>query len=155
METREYTVYKFDELDEQGKEKVLTRYSDINVDHDWWDCLYDDAENIGLKITSFDSNDLQGDLVLDPMDVIRKVFTDHGRACGTYKECMESLLARHIAKKEGWFQYDEWADALNLRMRECYRITLRNEYEHLTSIEQVAETLRSNEYDFTTEGKID
>ena len=33
---KEYTVYKFDDLPKETKEKALEQYRDINVDHDWW-----------------------------------------------------------------------------------------------------------------------
>jgi myo-inositol catabolism protein IolC len=37
MEIKEVKVYKFNELDEKAKEKAIERYSDINVDYDWWE----------------------------------------------------------------------------------------------------------------------
>jgi hypothetical protein len=37
METRTYQVYKYDELPEASKQKVLERYNGINTDHDWWE----------------------------------------------------------------------------------------------------------------------
>lgn len=36
METRTYTVYKFDELPEEGKKKALENLYYINVDGDYW-----------------------------------------------------------------------------------------------------------------------
>lgn len=40
METREYKVFKFEELTEAQQNKVLERYYDINVDHDdWSECV--------------------------------------------------------------------------------------------------------------------
>ena len=47
-------VFKFEELTEEQKEKTLSKLREINVDHDWWDFIFQDAEEIGLKITSFD-----------------------------------------------------------------------------------------------------
>lgn len=35
--TRIYTVYKFNELPEEAKQKCLEKYSYINVDYAWWD----------------------------------------------------------------------------------------------------------------------
>ena len=37
---------------------------------------------------------------------------------------------------------------------EDYRIILRNEYEYLTSEEAIIETIESNEYYFTEDGKL-
>lgn len=37
MKTKTYEVYKYDELPENVKAKVIDNYRDINVDHEWWD----------------------------------------------------------------------------------------------------------------------
>lgn len=50
----------FDELSESAKEHALNRLGDINVDQGWWDFTYEDAENIGLEITSFSERDIDG-----------------------------------------------------------------------------------------------
>lgn len=54
METRTYKVYKFDKLPDDVKENAIDRYRDINVDHDWWDYLFDDfkaiAKILGIEI---------------------------------------------------------------------------------------------------------
>ena len=38
-------------------------------------------------------------------------------------------------------------------LREDYRITLQKELEYMQSTEQIEETIRANEYEFTEEGK--
>ena len=48
------TLYSYDELSEDAKDKAIEEMYDINVNHDWWEFTYDDAETIGLKITGFD-----------------------------------------------------------------------------------------------------
>lgn len=40
-------TYKYEELDENAKQKVLEKHSDINVDYDWWDFLYEDISRVG------------------------------------------------------------------------------------------------------------
>ena len=42
METIQVTVYQFDELEPEAQNKVLSQFSDINVDHDWWEFLYEE-----------------------------------------------------------------------------------------------------------------
>jgi len=54
MRTIETTVYKFDELSDEAKQQSIENLYDLNVDYEWWDCTYEDAENIGLKISEFD-----------------------------------------------------------------------------------------------------
>ena len=52
MEIRQYKVYKFAELSEDGRKKAVEKLYDINVDHDWWDCDYEDAKEC-LAILGF------------------------------------------------------------------------------------------------------
>lgn len=57
-ETREYTVYRFDELPEDVKQKVLDKYRSINVEDSFWyghfnDQLTDDLKEFGLCFESF------------------------------------------------------------------------------------------------------
>lgn len=42
--TKTYTVYSFDELSEDAKQKAIENLYDINVDYDWWS--YDDSKEI-------------------------------------------------------------------------------------------------------------
>ncbi len=57
MRNIEITLYKFEELSEEVKGKVLKEFDDINVDSNWWEYIYGDAEeNAKLKITSFDTD---------------------------------------------------------------------------------------------------
>lgn len=36
MEERKYTVYKFNELPEESKQKAIKKHWDINIDYEWW-----------------------------------------------------------------------------------------------------------------------
>jgi hypothetical protein len=38
---------KYDEWDERVRKKILERQWDINIDHSWWDFVYDDVTTIG------------------------------------------------------------------------------------------------------------
>ncbi len=46
MRTVEKTVYTFDELTDDTKEKVRNWYRADGLDYDWWDFVYDDAATI-------------------------------------------------------------------------------------------------------------
>lgn len=41
------TVYKFAELSDDAKQTALDKLRDLNVDHEWWEFLYDDAKECG------------------------------------------------------------------------------------------------------------
>lgn len=49
-ETREITVYQFDELSDKAKEKAREWYRAGQLDYDWWDSVYDDADKIAAII---------------------------------------------------------------------------------------------------------
>lgn len=44
--TKTTTVYPFDELSEQAKERARDDYRVNNLDYEWWDSVYDDADQI-------------------------------------------------------------------------------------------------------------
>lgn len=51
--TTKHTVYNFDELSDEGKEKALENLRDINVEMDFWvydDFMLDLAEQYGIKL---------------------------------------------------------------------------------------------------------
>ena len=54
MRIKEVKVYKFDELSDKVKDKVIENFSDINTDYDWYEFIYEDAGQIDLEITGFD-----------------------------------------------------------------------------------------------------
>lgn len=53
-ETREITVYQFDELSDKAKEKAREWYRDGQLDYDWWDSVYEQADtaakHLGIDI---------------------------------------------------------------------------------------------------------
>jgi len=159
--TTHTTVYKFDELTEEGKRKALENLYDINVDFDWWDSTYDDAETIGCKITEFDLD--RGSYCRltcpDAHETARLIVENHGEMCETYKLAKE-YLKDYDAAGEGPDSdtADEIRDDLNgefeRALGEEYLSLLRQEYEYLTSEEVIKETIEANDYDFTSEGRI-
>ncbi len=47
---KQYLIYTFDELSESAKEKAREWYRDGQLDYDWWDSVYDDADKIASII---------------------------------------------------------------------------------------------------------
>ena len=82
METRQIKVYKFKELPEEAQQKVLDKFRNINVDYEWWDFTYDDAKNIGLKITAFDLDRFEcfGEFLDSPEECAQKILTKEKRS---------------------------------------------------------------------------
>jgi len=169
-ETTTQTIYQFQELSEESKEKALESLWDLNVSHEWWECLFDDAKRIGLKITSFyiDRHEIEGDLVEYPEEVARIIENEHGGKSGTvstsidYLEKREKLIDAAKKDKYGDFE-DEWEldellDELEkdflIDILEDYLASLKKEYEYLTSESAIIETIDANEYEFTEEGEM-
>lgn len=160
MKTIETKVYQFDELSDKAKEKAIEWGRDLNVSHDWWDFICDDASNIGLKITEFDTyrGTIDGKFLTSGADVAREIIKNHGPNCGTYKTAIqfETDKAKIFANPND-DNNDEKLDELEENFRrsllEDYILILKNEYEYMTSDEAVIETIRINEYDFTEDGK--
>lgn len=166
-------LYEFKELSEKAQDKAIELLYDINVDHDWWESTYENAENVGIKITGFDlyRYSITGHFIEGACITAREILGNHGRNCETYKiaksflEEWDNLVAEHsdgndtervCEEKEDAF--DKLADPLESEflksILEDYRIILSKEYEYLTSKKEIIETIEANEYFFTEDGKI-
>lgn len=166
-------VYKFSELSNEAKEKAIQQFWDVNVSYEWWESIYEDAANIGLKITDFDIDrgNCNGEFTMDADDVAKAIVENHGEGCQTYKtainfiqECKAVIDSTPVVFDEGTEdEYEDYSDRnyqieeLEIAFRESlcedYRIMLRDEYEYQTSEKQVIESIEANDYEFTRDGK--
>lgn len=164
MKTIKINLYQYDELSDKAKQKAIENLHDINVDYDWWEFVYDDAENIGLKITGFDTGrnnsiEIAYGTRNDAASVIDKILKEHGEACDSHKTALEHK--KHLHKNVGLedeelyeeIQEDIERDFLQA-IGEDFLILLKNQYEYLLSDESIIETIKCNEYDFTDDGKL-
>lgn len=163
MKTVEIKLYKFSELSEEAKERVLTDHYDINLFPEWWDSTYDDAAQIGLRITEFDLDhkSISGKFIDSAPAVAEAILSEHGKMCETYKTAksflsdLDELTGKYpniedCPEDEIEAPEDDFLHSI----LEDYRIILDNEYDYLTGKEAVIETIEANEYDFTEDGKI-
>ena len=165
MRIIETKVYKFDELPEDIKEKAIENLYDINVDYEWWQFIYEDAEQIGLEITEFDidrASYCKGKFTLSAEEVAANIIKDHGKDCETFKTA-SSYLKEHDPIFSEYFNTEdskledkllELEDEFLKSLCEDYRIILSNEYEYLTSKEAIIETIKCNNYEFTEYGEL-
>ena len=171
MRTVRTKVFKFNELTDKAKQTAIENLYTINVDFDWWESTYEDAEQIGLKITSFDldrNRHAKGMFLDNGINCAKLILESHGEMCETYKTA-KSFLAEieqietnfesldtsdfdNIQEKEDAIQ-DAESDFLN-SILEDYSIIMQNECEYLQSDEAIAETIIANDYEFTQDGKI-
>jgi hypothetical protein len=170
MRTIQTTVYTFDELTEKAQQKAIENLYDINIDHNWWGSTYEDAEQIGLKITSFDldrNRHATGDFLLNAAEVAQNILNNHGPDCSTFKtataflEEWQPVFNNYMNENhedyesrdaEGQLQ-DIEGEFLN-SLLEDYSILLQNESEYLQSREAIIEIIQANEYEFTEDGKL-
>lgn len=161
MQTKTYNVYKFDELTKEQQQKAIENLRGINVDFDWWEPIYEDAEYIGLKITSFDldrNRHATGEFIKDAEYCQYRISQEHGETTETYKTSREFTADRaklDINADDYEEKLEELENDFLSSLLENYSIMLQNEYEYQTSSEAIAETILAHDYDFTEDGKID
>ena len=129
---------------------------------------YEDAANIGLKLTSFDldrNRHADGAFTLSAAEVAQNILNEHGEGCATYKTAEAFLndhnpvFAAYMDEENELFESYEAEEKLSdieqdflVSLLEDYSIILQNEYEYLISRKAVIETIEANEYDFTEDG---
>ena len=175
MRTIETTVYTYDELSEDAKQKAIQDYRNKDVYwYDWWEFIYADAENVGIKITHFDSGrgwDIGLKFIESAYDAAERIIKEHGEKCETYKTAEQflkdwaELVVKHSdgikldrVSEDNEYDFDNEADELEEEFRKSighdFLILLQKEEEYLNSDEAIAETIEANEWEFTKEGKI-
>lgn len=159
---KEIKIYKFEELSQKQQEKAVENYRNIN--YDWWESIcYDDAKTIGLQIESFDifRGAIEGyfedyakttaQLILDEYGdttdiyILAEKFLQDAEACELRMEKEEYYDYGNFYKLEEKFSHD---------LLEEYLCIIRREYEYLTGDRAVKETLESNGYEFTEDGRM-
>ena len=163
MKTVCIDAYTFDELSESAQRKAVVWFLSDYPDHGWWECVYEDARNVDIKITHFDcgrSWDI-GVYVPDVDSTIELILKNHGESCDTYKtaaEYAESLKRASLEwsdTDEPFDESDEYEEITNdfiQQIGQCYLIMLRDELEYMTSEEHAREMIEENEYLFTENG---
>lgn len=167
--TKTITLYSFDELNEEQKQKAIDNLRDINVDYPDWSNIDYDSELIGLKIIELqDHRPNKGEFITSAKDCANAILKEHGEQCETYKTA-KSFLDEYLPLEKEWtdnedndgfpFEYENQACELSEEflksLLEDYRIMQNKDYEYLTSDESIIETIKANEYLFNANGKIE
>ena len=168
MRTIRTKVYQFSELSESAKQKAIESNYDINLFSDWWDSVYDDAKNIGLKITGFNidrGSYCNGDFTISANEVAQNILNNHGEQCETYKtaasfmEEWQPIFINYMDESHADYESQESETKLQdiendflTNILEDYRIILSKEYDYLTSETAIIETIEANEYEFKVDG---
>jgi hypothetical protein len=168
MKNHIITTYSFAELSKEAQQTALSDLQDINVDYDWWESVYDDAENIGAKITSFDMDRYCNMEFIDSaIAIAENILKEHGENCPTFKTAQKFMAAwqpifndymdetsKNYESSESEDEMLELDNVFKQSLEEDYRIMLSKEYEYLTSDEAIKETIEANDYEFLSTGKM-
>lgn len=163
-------TYFFDELSEESKENAIENLYDINVDRDWWLSVYEDAENIGCKISAFDiDRRLFCDISFtdSAISVAESILKEHSEMCETYKDATNFIVkwqpvyndyldenSEKYESSESEDEIIELEDEFLKNLSEDYRIMLSKEFDYLTTKEAIIETIKANNYEFLETGKL-
>lgn len=158
-------LYQFSELNEAAKKKAIEEFSHINVDYDWWDFIYEDAAQVGIKLTGFDigrGREISGDFETYAENAAESILKQHGKTCASYKAAKKFLAGIKVirvkialaAGEEDDYQDEgeELADEFKKEILNCYWKDLRDEYEYQQTDEAIIETIEANEYEFEQDG---
>lgn len=167
MQTIEIQLYSFDELSEAAKQTVINdnRY---DLDYYWYDSVYTDARDIGLKITSFDldrGQKITGEAINGAYCLAEAILKEHGECTDTYKLATEFMAEyKKIPETDegyldiGYLDLKQFEDEFTKSILECYLTMLQNELDYLTSDEAVIQRFNEEsfgcDYLFTEDGKI-
>lgn len=162
MRSETINTYRFDELGYDVQEKVVARMRDINTDDDWWIFIYEDAENVGIKILGFDDYKCTCEFFSSGLSVAEKIIKQHGENTGTHLAACEfiyeynKLLAVGCDDDGGDYagMLDDLCNEFLYKIAEEYRIMLNKEREYLQRDECIIETIIANEREFDAEGNL-
>jgi hypothetical protein len=162
MKTITLNVYKFSELSEEAKEKAINKLYDLNIDYEWWDSVYKDAEQVNLILTEFDiASYCKGNFKYSPTDTAELIAVGHGKDCETFKTAKQFL--NDLNELTGKFEdiedcpendIENLEDDFKQSILEDYRIMLQKEYEYRTSEAAIIESIEANDYDFYDTGEL-
>jgi len=159
MKIQTIETYEFDELDAKAKEKARDWYRDGMFDDRWYEFVYEDALNIGFKITGFDIDrlaEVTGEFTDSASITATRIIEEHGEVCDTYTTARAYLKERSTLVAGSGVDESEELDEVDEEFRKSlcvdYLEKLRAQMDYLMSNENVDEGIRGNEYVFTDIG---
>lgn len=163
QENKVLTFAKYSELDENQKQKVLSKLYDLNTDYDWFDNVIEDAKNLLGKL-GFSNIDIQFSGFCSQGDGAS--FTGTFQVPKTVKELNERIRAfKQDAPKDKLYNFSSLRfsrDEKESETLEVYRISRHYSHENTVSVDHddLKEFVRSfsgglyeslkSEYDYLT-----
>ena len=180
MREMNVTVYSFDELSDDAKERAINALRYIEVGHNWYEHPYDTIRTagklIGLDIDRIYFNtdlycifDASYEYVRGAVKAVQAEFP-HATDLHEVARKLQDLQKRHfyslscnvssqrVSNLYRCFRFGEDYDCDLGDILDDFaywaRILLRDAYEYLTSDEAVKEMIEANGYEFTEAGKL-
>ena len=177
MRTLQTTIYKFNELPEEGKEKAIERFRQTEYEHgyNWSDdsvsSVLKFAEHFGCSIErwSFDFaephrneyridtpyQEWEEDEVQQALDALGTYDPKTLRGNGECKltgmcfdeDCIDGFRIE-------WYKGERDIEELIRAGIQTWETSVQNDWEHQVSDEGITESIECNEYEFTEDGKM-
>jgi ribonucleotide reductase alpha subunit len=169
MKTMTINIYSYKELSEKAKERARDKWRETALDYQWWEFTYEDAENIGIKITEFDTyrGTIKGHFTESADFTANKILSDHGDKCSTwaeanhYRKTMDEFMANAEKDEYGELatykldnEKEEIEDDFLHSMLGEYLKMLRDEYEYQMSDEVIEECIIMNDPEYLENGNF-
>lgn len=177
-------LYKFDELNEETKKKVLENFRYLNTEWDWYESVYEGFEEIAseygievedMRFSGFysqgDGASFEGEIV-DFKKFAEKTGLKRLVRLSDSIEYNLNMLVKRVTYhyyhsktveadiRDGGY-YPRLSNLIEEKLEKvkeelCEKLyrNLEEEYDYLTSDEVVADTIRANEYEFTEGGEL-
>jgi hypothetical protein len=172
MKTKTMEIFSFNELDETARQNAIESLWDINVDHEWYDCLIDEFEtqliqagfsNIeiefsgfwsqgnGLSFTGHFSNESIHDKSVIYYESIKE-FLGYVK----HKHCYFDIkrLSSRYSHENTVSTGNEYLDIRVRRIMQEFYQSLESQYDYLTKDDRVIESIIANEYEFDIDGNL-
>ncbi len=165
-EIEEKTEFTFDELSPAARKRAIEKYAEGEPSYDWWENTYEDAANVGLKITEFDLQYrpwCKGKFDETEMTVARLIIRDHGADYDTFKAAIKFQSQTILMSDDDKCDpetgdkseaFEEHCETFLKDVLEAYARMLQTDYEYLSSYEAAEETIKANDYTFDEDGNI-
>lgn len=139
------TLYTFDELPQEAKQKALNENYQINTENPYyWKERLDELEDLGFEVINFElwRNILDITPKIESFGICENIIKEHTLHCKTYQ-----IAKKHFNNEIG---EDEFISQISYE----YLRIIREEETYLESDEAIIETFRANNYHFDLNGKI-
>jgi hypothetical protein len=142
-------VYSTSELSPAALQKAINDNRYINVDYwEWYHKIYDNAEELGIKIESFNlhRHDITGVFIIHSTDVATKITKTQDADSELYK-LSKAFLSDYFVDDIDDDAAKDLEEDYKQSILEEFRIMLQHELEYLTSDEAVLDSLCDTDFD--------